>query len=95
MWLVLYIHSADIDECSNSSLNNCHMNASCYDTPGSFNCTCDVGFAGDGVVCDDVDECQANISECHRHSVCQNNRGSYSCSCLSGYEGNGFECMGE
>ena len=39
----------DIDECS--SANECDQNASCYNTKGSYNCTCKHGFEGDGKNC--------------------------------------------
>ena len=40
----------DEDECSLMT-DNCDTNASCTNTPGSFTCSCDVGYAGDGVTC--------------------------------------------
>ena len=40
----------DFDECTNSSV--CHENAFCTDTVGSFVCTCNRGFAGDGSFCE-------------------------------------------
>ncbi|XP_015770084.1 PREDICTED: uncharacterized protein LOC107348546 isoform X2 [Acropora digitifera] len=40
----------DIDECS-SAANECHQNASCQNTKGSYNCTCKDGFEGDGKNC--------------------------------------------
>ena len=43
-----YSHS-DIDECS--SANECHQNATCNNTKGSYNCTCKDGFEGDGKNC--------------------------------------------
>ncbi|XP_058212206.1 wall-associated receptor kinase 1-like [Rhododendron vialii] len=40
----------DIDECDNSGLilNNCHANATCTNTPGSFSCKCVDHYSGDG-----------------------------------------------
>ncbi|XP_068736769.1 EGF-like repeat and discoidin I-like domain-containing protein 3 [Montipora capricornis] len=39
----------DIDECS--SENQCHVNATCANTVGSYNCTCKKGYEGDGRNC--------------------------------------------
>lgn len=41
---------ADINECS-SSTHNCSMNAICMDTDGSYYCTCNSGYIGDGFNC--------------------------------------------
>ena len=40
----------DIPECG-LELDNCHFNATCQDTSGSFQCTCNTGFQGNGVNC--------------------------------------------
>ena len=40
----------DDDECV-AELDNCHENATCNNTFGSFECTCIAGFDGDGVNC--------------------------------------------
>ena len=43
----------DIDECMDTSLNNCDRdNGNCTNTEGSFNCSCNAGYSGDGVTCD-------------------------------------------
>ena len=39
----------DTDECS--SENDCHVNATCKNTKGSYNCICLEGFQGDGRNC--------------------------------------------
>ena len=41
---------ADVDECTDGT-HNCHANATCNDTIGSYTCTCNTGFTGDGVTC--------------------------------------------
>ncbi len=40
----------DNNECSTGD-NNCDPNAECTNTPGSFTCTCNQGYSGDGVNC--------------------------------------------
>ena len=42
--------SIDINECELEG-DDCHMYATCTDTFGSFECTCNSGFEGDGVNC--------------------------------------------
>ena len=48
--LTCFIHVADIDECERNE-DNCHVNAQCTNTEGSFNCSCKPGYFGDGVAC--------------------------------------------
>ncbi|XP_015753502.1 PREDICTED: uncharacterized protein LOC107333242 isoform X1 [Acropora digitifera] len=77
---------SDFDECS--SENECHTNATCTNTNGSYNCTCKRGFQGDGRNCNDTDECSYE-NECHVNATCQNTKGSYNCICLAGFQGDG------
>lgn len=41
----------DIDECE-SYTDSCHEYATCTNTEGSYSCTCDAGFRGDGISCE-------------------------------------------
>jgi len=45
-----YYHNADIGECA-QGLDNCHKDAECTDTIGSYLCTCNAGFTGNGFNC--------------------------------------------
>ena len=47
---VMHTSSADIDECISDSAD-CHDNATCTNTDGTYECTCDSGFSGDGFTC--------------------------------------------
>jgi len=40
----------DINECTLGS-HNCHANATCANSQGSFNCTCKTGYSGNGTFC--------------------------------------------
>ena len=45
-----FCYHADIDECKTGN-DNCHENAQCTNTEGSFTCSCNPGYAGDGTEC--------------------------------------------
>ena len=46
---------ADVNECNNEGAgHNCDANAACTNTAGSFTCSCNAGFSGDGVTCTGV-----------------------------------------
>ena len=43
-------HFSDNNECTLGT-NNCHANAACTNTDGSFTCSCNAGYSGNGVTC--------------------------------------------
>ena len=83
-----------IDECSSNNGGCDHI---CTDTAGSFECSCNTGYAltADGLTCMDTDECQLNTDNCQQ--TCTNTAGGFTCSCNSGYtlNGDGRTCDGE
>ena len=46
----MFFFAVDLDECTLNT-DNCHDNATCTDTQGSFDCTCNSGFTGNGISC--------------------------------------------
>ena len=59
----------DIDECWYSE-DNCHERADCENTDGSYNCTCQSGYQGDGVNC--ASKLSINRAFCNVHLEKQN-----------------------
>ena len=55
----IYFPLSDIDECFPEQIShdyhhlahNCHADANCSNTKGSFHCMCHTGYSGDGVSC--------------------------------------------
>ena len=48
---------SDIDECSEPTSNVCDLNATCINTNASYNCTCNIGFTGNGKECSGKQPC--------------------------------------
>lgn len=46
-------HPLDLNECEVGN-NTCDVNAECYNLNGTYGCTCNEGFAGDGFECEGV-----------------------------------------
>ena len=42
----------------------CHDNATCSDTVGSYDCTCNVGFSGNGFACQGVLQWTVVVHNC-------------------------------
>nr|XP_039264177.1 uncharacterized protein LOC120339992 [Styela clava] len=74
----------DIEECGASILSNCHKFADCVNLPGTYSCVCNGGYKGNGIICDDVNECDNLNGGCSY--TCTNTEKSYFCSCPSGFQ---------
>ena len=51
MLVIFLSFASDLDECQNDNTHNCHQNAICNNTIGSFDCYCKAGFTGNGKSC--------------------------------------------
>ena len=78
------VECKDINECDLNK-NQCHSLATCTNTNGSFECSCVIGYTGNGVECIDIDECGIGAHNCEWLATCANTLGSYTCHCPSGY----------
>ena len=52
MYLTAVYLLLDVNECDDPGGNDCHRNASCTDTIGSYTCTCMLGYSGNGTYCE-------------------------------------------
>ncbi|EJD76634.1 hypothetical protein LOAG_16456 [Loa loa] len=80
----------DINECFGEP-SVCGAHALCENSPGSYNCQCNIGYIFDrNGKCIDLDECAEGIVVCggsKNSSICVNTDGSYECRCAPGYAG--------
>ena len=42
----------DINECEANGMHSCSKNAACKNLHGSYKCTCEMGYSGDGFSCE-------------------------------------------
>eukprot|EP00933_Yihiella_yeosuensis_P070771 TRINITY_DN78936_c0_g1_i1.p1 TRINITY_DN78936_c0_g1~~TRINITY_DN78936_c0_g1_i1.p1 ORF type:complete len:1155 (+),score=147.67 TRINITY_DN78936_c0_g1_i1:493-3465(+) len=86
------ISCSNVDECANGT-HNCHANATCADSFGSFSCSCNKGLVGDGLSCNSYDMCMFKTDNCDKNADCHGStNGTYTCTCRRGFEGNGTNC---
>lgn len=82
--LILRDRCEDFDECAEVE---CGANAVCVDGLGSYTCECAAGFAFNGTVCTDIDECVTGTHDCDApNQQCINTIGGFDCDCGSGYQ---------
>lgn len=80
----------DINECVEGV--PCAPVATCTNDPGSYSCRCPMGFFGDGIICDNVDECVQGTANCSPNATCTDLNGGYRCDCTPPYIGDGTVC---
>jgi hypothetical protein len=79
----------EIDRCAEDK--PCDTNAFCQKTgPGTFLCTCNKHFVGDGLKCKPVNNCKKAVYPCHKDAKCSmTGPGTHECKCRSGFDGDG------
>uniref|UniRef100_A0A673T825 Pro-epidermal growth factor n=1 Tax=Suricata suricatta TaxID=37032 RepID=A0A673T825_SURSU len=89
--LVAEIMVSDDDDCGPVG---CSSWAQCVSEGENATCRCLKGFAGDGKLCSDINECGMSTAVCPpASSKCINTEGSYVCQCSEGYRGDGIHCL--
>ena len=66
--------------------HDCDENSVCIEESGSFNCSCNPGYSGDGRTCENIDECSLGSDMCAANATCDDTTGSYRCSCSAGLQ---------
>ena len=79
----------DVDECLVTDI--CGP-GDCSNLQGSYTCSCNIGYSGTSL-CEDINECQAEVSPCGEVGECVNTPGSYECFCQPGYAFDGVTCF--
>ncbi|PHJ25166.1 calcium binding egf domain-containing protein [Cystoisospora suis] len=88
-WVSVRCSAPDIDECTTA--NPCGSNAKCVNTPGSYRCECNSGYAQTSSnVCEPVNFCGTGQNTCDPYyAECIQTDGSYECQCKEYFTGSG------
>jgi len=82
----------DINECvdgydgKHKGINPCKNKAICFNTVGSYSCTCSSDFRGDNCK-EDIDQCAEDPHLCKNNGICVNTAAGFECACVDGYGG--------
>eukprot|EP00123_Amoebidium_parasiticum_P018256 comp24150_c1_seq3/m.43960 comp24150_c1_seq3/g.43960 ORF comp24150_c1_seq3/g.43960 comp24150_c1_seq3/m.43960 type:complete len:1043 (-) comp24150_c1_seq3:191-3319(-) len=88
----------DVNECEKPNI--CPAAATCFNTYGSFDCSCNqgykevVGMTGGAKTCTNINECLVpSMHTCDKDAgVCFDTPGTFYCTCKFGYTGDGTTC---
>ncbi len=83
------LFAIDADECALGT-DTCSPYAKCTNTPGSYTCTCNPHFTGDGHTCTPDGPCVVNNGGCGQ--TCSEVSGAAVCGCYPGFTFNGTTC---
>jgi hypothetical protein len=82
----------DVDECANTTTNDCDRNATCMNKLGGYDCMCNEGFARNGKSCLELNDCGGAANTCHADAMCTKVEEGVHCTCIDGFEGDGHVC---
>ncbi|MGO9715052.1 MAG: DUF1566 domain-containing protein [Polyangiaceae bacterium] len=71
----------------------CDPHATCTNGDAAAICTCNAGYAGDGLTC--ASDCLTGNGGCDPNATCANGDGGVVCTCNAGYVGSGVTCASD